>query len=179
MRFLKPLLLLGLVLGLGFWLWTLVFPSPQKVIRKHLLKTAQLASFTTQEGALARVANVQSFANQFANPVEVNLDVPGVRGRLEIARDELLQYAGGARANLASLKVSFLDINVAVGPDKESATADLTLHVSTPEEPNFAVQEIKIVLRKVNGQWLITRVETVKTLTQLKSAISYSLAAAA
>ena len=62
------------------------------------------------------------------------------------------------------LTVEFLDINVTVGPDQKSAVANLTAKAKVPGE-DFMVQELKFTLKKIQGAWLILRVETVKTLS--------------
>jgi hypothetical protein len=51
-----------------------------------------------------------------------------------------------------------------VGPDKQSAVADLTVEAKVSGERDPIVWEMKFTLRKTDGQWLITRVETVRTL---------------
>jgi hypothetical protein len=65
------------------------------------------------------------------------------------------------------MKVQFPDINITVAPDKQSAVADLTIAVSIAGEHDSIVQEMKITLQKISGQWLIIRVETVRTLSIL------------
>ncbi len=72
-----------------------------------------------------------------------------------------------SRSAAGSLNVKFLDINVIVAPDRQSATADLTVDANISDQPNTIVQEMKFTLRKIGGHWLITRVETVRTLSIL------------
>ena len=50
-----------------------------------------------------------------------------------------------------------------MAPDRQSAVADLTAKAAVPGQKDFEVQEMKFVLKKINGEWLITRAETVKT----------------
>ena len=66
---------------------------------------------------------------------------------------------------MSGLSVEFLDINVTVEPDRKSAAADLTLKARVAGEKDLIVQELKFTLRKIDGTWLIIRVETVKTLS--------------
>jgi hypothetical protein len=63
------------------------------------------------------------------------------------------------------LKVKFPDINVTVAPDKQSAVADLTVEANISGERDPMVQEMKFTLQKIDGKWLITRVETVRTIS--------------
>ena len=63
------------------------------------------------------------------------------------------------------MKVEFPDVNVTVGPDKLSAVADVAVKVQAAGEKDFYVQEMKLTFQKIGGDWLITRVETVRTLS--------------
>jgi hypothetical protein len=154
------LVLLGAAL---YWFWP---ASPEHIIKKQLVEVAKLASFGANEAPLAKLSNSQKLTLHFANELEILIDVPG-RAHQQVfhTHDELLQAAMGARSTLGSLQVEFLDINVIVGPDKASAVADLTARIFIAGDKDFIVQEMKFSLRKIDGEWLIYRVETVKTLS--------------
>lgn len=158
------LLVFAALAGLAVWLYFILFPSAEKQVRKHLLETATAASFVANEGPLAQAGNIASFAGCFADPVQVKVSVIGGEHEASLGRDELLQIAAHARNQFGSLKVQFLDITVTVATDKVNADADLTVRGSIPGDANYLVQEMKFTLRKLNGHWLITRVETVKVL---------------
>lgn len=159
------LILLAALIALGVWLWGILFPSPEKIIRKRLAKVAAAASFVPNEGSLTRMVNVTTFGGYFSSDAQVSLDAPG-RERHEISgRDEITKVAMAARNTLSSLKVEFLDMNVSVSDDNQSATVDLTAKADTATEKNFVVQEMKFILKKIDGEWLITRVETVHPLS--------------
>ena len=64
--------------------------------------------------------------------------------------------------HLGSLKVEFPDVSVTVAPDKLSAVADVAVKVQAAGEKDFHVQEMKFTFQKIGGDWLITRVETVR-----------------
>ena len=70
---------LGMVIlaGLGVWLWTILFPSPQKIIRQRLEAIAKCVSFAPGEGQLVGLAGAEGLAGYFATNVEINLEVPG------------------------------------------------------------------------------------------------------
>jgi hypothetical protein len=157
------ILLLTLVLGIGLLAWRFFFPGPERVIRKRMDEIAKLASFQANEGPLARVANVQKLTSFFSGDVEVMLDVRGNQAQTFSGRATLLQAAMGVRTALSSLTVEFLDVNVAVDPDKMSAVVHLTAKGKVPGD--MQVQELKMILKKIDGDWLITRIETVKTLS--------------
>ncbi|MGD0746008.1 MAG: hypothetical protein ABSA45_12720 [Verrucomicrobiota bacterium] len=158
------LVLFAALLALGVWLWFVLFPSPEKIIRRRLTELARAASFSPGEDDLARLAAAESLAGYFATNVEVNLDVPG-RGPISLAgRDEIKQADLGAHAGLSGLKVQFPDINITIAPNKQSAVADLTVEASIAGERDTIVQEMKFTFQKTDDGWLIARVETVRTL---------------
>jgi hypothetical protein len=159
------IILLAALVALGVWLWFVLFPSPEKIIRQRLTKLARTASFSSDEGNLARLAAAQSVAGFFATNVEINLDVPGRLQHRLVGREEIQQAALGARSTLSGMSVHFPDINVTVAPDKQSAVADLTVEASIAGERDTIVQEMKVTLQKTDDGWLITRIETVRTLS--------------
>ena len=155
---------LAALVAAGLWLWAVLFPSPEKVVRQRLATVAQRASFTADESALARLADAESLAGYFSTNVEIDLDVPGRIQHTILGRDEITQTAAAARSTVSSLSVKFLDVTLTIGPDKQSAVADLTLQAQVAGERDMIVQELKITLQKIDGQWLIVKVETVRTL---------------
>ena len=158
-------ILLAALVALGVWLWFVLFPSPEKIIRQRLTELARTASFSSGEGDLARLAAAQKLAGFFATNVEVDINVPGRVQHPFVGRDEIKQAALGARSTLRGLKVTFPDISVMVAPGKQSAVADLTVEVNIAGERDSIVQEMKFTFRKTDDGWLITRVETVRTLS--------------
>jgi len=160
------LILLAALAGLGVWLWMIFFPSPEKIIRQRLGKVASEVSFAADEGTLARLASAENLANYFTTNVEVNIDTREGDRQEFIGRAQITRAALAARSQLGSLKVKFLDVVVTVAQGKQSATSDLTVDANISGQPEAFVQEVKITFQKFNGQWLITRVETIRTLSR-------------
>ena len=79
-----------------------------------------------------------------------------------IDRGDILIKDGKIAAVGGTLKVEFVDVLLTLAPDKQSAVADLTARMQ-PAGGELNVQEIKLTLKKVDGQWLVTRAETVRT----------------
>ena len=165
MKFTLRLALLAATIAAGVWLWTIFFPSPEKIIRKQIARLATAASFNSNEGTLVVLNKAEKLAGFFSTNVEVNLDVPGRFQHSFAGRDEITQAAAAAHSAVGGLKVEFLDPDLEVGADKESATADLTLKAQAVGDKDFIVQEMKFTFQKIDGDWLITRVETVRTLS--------------
>jgi hypothetical protein len=164
----KSLRLVGAaaLIGLGVWGWFIIFPSPEKVIRSRLDRLAGTVSFEPKDGIIVRGYRAEKAAGFFTPDVEVSLDVRGTEPMIFSGREEIRQRALGGARLLRGLKVEFLDINVMLGPDKQTAIANLTAKWTLSGDREFNVQEFNFKLKKVDGEWLIYRVETVKTLSQ-------------
>jgi hypothetical protein len=162
-KVLKIILVL-LVLALGVWLWTVLFPKPEQVIRNRLNKLAKLGSFSTSEGNIARVAKVEALGRLFAENAEVKVEIPGVDSETFSNREELMQFAMAAKHATEGVKAEFLDMNVEMRDADQSAVVDLTLKAKVGSENDLVVQELKFTLKKIDGDWLITHVEPVRPL---------------
>jgi hypothetical protein len=165
MKIILRVVLLAIVITAGVWLWTVFFPSAQKVIRQQLAAVARDASSNPNQNPLVSAANAQMLAAHFSTNVAVQLDVPGRVQHTFNSREEIAQAAVFASSSANGIQVQFLDVNVTVGPDQQSAVADLTLKAQAAGDKDFTVQEMKVTLQKTDGKWLITRVETVRTLS--------------
>ena len=164
MKIIIRIVLLAALAALGVWLWTVLFPSPEKVIRRRLMELARTVSSSSNESDLTRLAAARSVAGFFASTVELNVDLPEL-GQRTLDREELTQLALLARSRAGGVHVKFPDITITVAPDKQSAVADLTVEANVSGERDSIVREMKFTLRKTDGQWLITRIETIRTLT--------------
>lgn len=159
---LRTVLVVALI-ALASGMWGLLFPSPEKVIRQRLAEVARDVSFGPDENPLALANRAGNLLALFSTNVEVNIDVPEHRQTFE-GRDELMQAAAGAHASTSRLKVEFLDMTVTVAPDKQSATASAVVKVETAGNKDNVMQPLKFSLQKSGRDWLVTRVDTLRTL---------------
>ena len=159
------LILLAAVAGGLIWLWTILFPSPQKVIRGRLLALAHTVSSSGDESDLARLAAARNVASYFAPEVELNVQMPQIGQRTSIDQEEITQAVLVGRARAGGVQVRFPDVTVTVASDRQSAVADATLEARLSGDSDTVLQELKFTLRKIEGRWLITRVETVRVLS--------------
>jgi hypothetical protein len=162
-RIIRLVLLAGLI-ALALWSWGFFFPSPQKVIEKHLLKLARLASFSSKDGNFKKLADTERIGSLLAQNVHVVLDVPGVRGQIFDNREELLQATLAARAAVKDLQAEFTDIGIILNPDHHSAVALVTVKAKIGGEPDLVVEAFKFTFKDTNDDWLITALESVKPL---------------
>ena len=168
MKLAMRLLGLAALIVLGVWLYTILFPGPEKLIRKRLAKVASLASFGTGEGLIRRAANINELADCFASEIEISVDLRQGSHHELAGRDGIIETAGAARAHWKWLRVEFLDVNPVVASDKQSAVVSLIAKVKTPEDPDFAALDMRVTFKKINGEWRIIRVETIKTLARIR-----------
>ncbi len=153
-------------LALGFWLYTVLFPSDESVIRKRLQTIARLASFKPGEGDLARLANVSQLTAFFTPDISMRFE--GTRPELQnlSGRDTLRQLFMVARANLQRMSVRFPDMIVTVNPDGRAAMVDLTMVADVNADKDVILQELKLDMTKEDGTWRVSRVETIKALNR-------------
>ncbi|HXF09303.1 MAG TPA: hypothetical protein VN625_00870 [Desulfuromonadaceae bacterium] len=165
MKIIFRLLLAAGFIALSAWLWTILFPSPDKAIRHRLDEIARTASFIADESPLLIAGKAQKMAGYMSTNIEVTLDVAGEVPHKLSGRDEIQQAAAGAHMATRSLVVQFLDPEVVVGADKQSATVNLTVKAQPDGQKDFIVQQMRFTFRKMNGEWLVTRIETVRALS--------------
>lgn len=166
MKLALRIVLFGIGVALSVWLWRYFHPSPQDAIRRRLADVARTASYTEPGGLIARAAKAQKLASYFAPEVAVRIDLPDQTRHEAASRDEIMQRMLVLRTFFRSFKVDLLDPNILLGADQKSASVDLTLRAKTAGDEFLIVQEIKCTLRQVDGEWIIIRVETVKTLNR-------------
>ena len=155
---------LAAVTALGFCLWIIFFPSPEKMVLRKISSLATTATFSAADGNIARANKASNFVGYFAVDAQIIIDGSGQTARTLSGRDEIRESALGGFGGISALKVQFLDVTVRIGTDKETADVDCTVRALAGDSKDFGVQEMHFQLKKVDGTWLITRTETVKTL---------------
>jgi hypothetical protein len=156
-----------ILIALGILSWHILFPSPQTAIRSRLKNLAQVASFKPKDGNFARISKARHFPEFFTPDVVINVEIRGY-GETTLTGIEQLQDAQRVVLNpqwIGGVDVELEDISVDVGADKRTAVANLTLKVTVEGQPDFIVKELNVSFKKVDRQWVIYRVDTVKTLS--------------
>lgn len=151
----------GLIASGLYWAWQAVFPGPERVVAKRMKEIRALVSFGPNEGALAKLSNSQQLVSRFTSDVEIVLDggsyTVGIKGV-----DELRTAVMQARSRFTSLTVRFFDPVVRV--EGEKAKVDVTARADIAGEKDPYIQELLFTFRKLGRDWLVSRVEPVKTL---------------
>ena len=125
---------------------------------------AATATFSADASNLTRAGKANNLVSMFASDAQIILDASSGGGHTFSGSDEIRAAAIGGFGSLPSLKVEFLDATAKVSPDQQNAEVNCTAKISAGASKDFGVQEIRFQLKKTDGSWLITRVETVKTL---------------
>lgn len=165
-RVVQVLILAALVI-FGCWLWTFLFPTEEAVIRNRLNGLARTLSFKSGSGMLSQAFQAQKAAEFFTTDVDVEVNVAGYDPMNMHGREEVQQATMLARSRLTSLKVDFPDMNITIDPGGQTAKVNLTGKAEIPGERDISAQEFNFLLKKVDGKWLIYKVETVKTLSEV------------
>jgi len=155
---------LVILLGLGWLNWQHFFPNEERRIRRMLDDLAQTASIPASQSVVGMGIAVDKLLSYVTVDIQVDVDVPGEGRHAFSGREEIRDAALLAHRNLSDLKVQFLDVNVALAADKRTATVELTAKATQKGAKEFLVQEVKMQLRKEDGQWRVSRAETVKVL---------------
>lgn len=165
MKTIFRLILLTAIAALGFWLWTILFPSPEKIIRQRLTDLARAATFGAQDSAIARGLKAQRLATFFSTDAQLIFDAPGMGQHTLSGREEIRENATAAFQSIPLLRVEFLDTNIRLDAGRRDAEVALTAKVTSGDTKDFGVQEMRFLFKKIDGQWFIVRAETVKTLS--------------
>ena len=152
------------VLLLGVWIYRILFPNDEKLIRQLLAEAAETAAVKPNENPLFKIAGASKLVGFFSPDAVLKLEMAGVDTRTLDSPDELRQAVTAARASLQEAKFQLHEVQVIVGPDLQSATAQLVAIAYLNGSGDPLVQELKIQLKKIDRSWKIARVETVKSL---------------
>jgi hypothetical protein len=64
-------LLIVLVVAAG-WLWTVLFPSPEKIVLRRIAALAATATISPGEGTITRAGKASSFIGYFSTDAEIS-----------------------------------------------------------------------------------------------------------
>ena len=153
-------LIAAAVAGYFVWIWT--HPSREEAIRKQMEKLAETLVAKPGEGNFARVAGINKTLSFFTSNIYINGEgIPQVNESIS-GQTELQQALFAARSRLDGA-ITFNEIHVEVGPESTNARVNFNAvaRVSGQTEPYS--QDLKAEFVKVDGKWLISRVDPIGT----------------
>ena len=165
MRLAIRLILLAVTIGLCTWLWIYLYPTPQEAIRRQLVALAKSATLEKTEGNIAAALHANAFSEFFGREVALNME-PRAMFPDSVERSEIAKIMLRLRTESRSLDVKILDPIITVGANEKSAIVELTVNVAAEGDRHLLVQEMKFTMKEVEGDWIIVRVETVRTLNR-------------
>jgi len=156
------LLVLLLVAGLAILALRGYLESDRRQIERQFERLAEAASVQGTESPIAQIAQAAQVARFFTDDIVLRL---GQDSSSVIAgRDALVALAAQARRR-GAMQVMFDDVQVSVGgPDSASVYTTVTATGASLQSEVVEAREISVTLQKVDGEWLIARVEGVRTL---------------
>lgn len=96
--------------------------------------------------------------------VDISVDIPRYQHHSSATRDQIVQGIAAVNSS-GGMTVKFQDILVTISADGETAQAEMTVEVQSPGQSDITVQQMRFTLRKTEGKWLITRVQTIRPLS--------------
>jgi SnoaL-like domain len=155
------LVLVGSLLAYRWW------TSPERQIRRVLAGVAGGLSHDTPTSALGAAAAASALQSYFAPDVTVELTRPTTVLK---GRDHVLATAVRLRAFMPAMRVEFVDQQITVAADNQSADVDCTAMATLQDragQESVDAREVIISLRNVDGRWVISHGRAVEVLEPL------------
>lgn len=164
-RLLLALSLGCLVLGAGVTWWLQNDPQARAIrhIHRQLDDLATEVSCSPNEAVLRRLSYPSRVARFFTDPTELDVGDGERTLRGKHTRSYLEEIAAGTRAAFQGLRVQFLDVKITL-LDPHHATAYLTAKIEFATDKDYSIQEFQLSLAEQNGDWLIEKSESVRTM---------------
>jgi len=162
---LRAALLGALLVTMGVTCGCVLFGEEREIARR-LNELAETASVDVDENPVIRMANAARVGRYFTEDglIERGENAAPIQGR-----GAVVALAAQARTAVEDLRIRFTDVEIRVS-GSDTAVAHLTLVVSGrgEEKPSTGssidARELRLTFRKIDGDWLIARVESLETL---------------
>jgi len=150
--------LLAVLIGVGAYRW---WTGEEHIIKERLNSLAVVLS-PSGDSEFTTISRIGQLRGYFAPDVRVHFG-----GDEVISRDAVLALLARWQPPSKNLKVEFVDVSVTV--EEDTALASLTAKISNTdasaaEDPIADAREGVLTLRKLNGEWVISSVESTETL---------------
>src|SRR5262245_17877584 len=150
--------LVAVLIGVCAYRW---WTGEEHIIKERLNSLAAILS-PSGDSQFSTISRIGQLRGYFAPDVRVH-----VGGDEIVSRDAVLALLARWQPPSKSLKVEFVDVSVTV--EEDTALASLTAKISNTDasaaEDSIAdAREGVLTLRKLNGEWVISSVESTETL---------------
>jgi hypothetical protein len=156
----KPVaLILGaLFVGAAIFKW---WPSDERAIRRQLDALADTLTMPSTDSELARVTRLAELPHYFAPDVRIRFGSQSI-----VSREVLMGLAQRWTPPPGGIFVGLVDTTIDVG-DHDAAEVSLTVNLSSHDartgEAIVDTREAKVGFVKLDGDWVITSVESRET----------------
>lgn len=150
--------LLAVLIGVWAYRW---WTGEEHIIKERLNSLAVVLS-PSGDSEFTTISRIGQLRGYFAPDIRVHFG-----GDEVISRDAVLALLARWKPPSKNLKVEFVDVSVTV--EEDTALASLTAKISNTdasaaEDPIADAREGVLTLRKLNGEWVISSVESTETL---------------
>lgn len=154
---------IGLATAFGVYRW---WNGPERQIRRVLDQLAETVSHETPVTGLQAVTRATRLRELTAPNVVATPGRPF--GPIE-GRDALMAAAARLISATAGLDVEFVDVNIAVGPARDTATVDLTAKTTVRDRGQETVdaREVMIEFAYLEGRWVMIRAHSIEALERI------------
>lgn len=156
----KNSLFLIVALSLAFILYSCFSVSVEDQILQRMEELRTIAEINELQHPLEQAATARRMGNFFTDPASFDFRDAGYEEIRNLTRQELIQHIARGRAKMQSLEIDLSQSRVTVQQD--SATVEFTGSAlgSMPsiEGQFLEIHRIRILLEKIDGDWLIESV---------------------
>lgn len=153
--------LLGLAVLWGLWY---AFPTRERQVKRQLKALSHWASKDGKEGALAMAQRAGDANRFFAPTCTWKAEAYNLSGRF--SPEDISRMALAARYRMDRISLRLYDVHVDFR-DKDTADVDATVRLQGMSKDGDAVNEtheVRCVLKKTDGRWLLEDVTVVQVL---------------
>jgi hypothetical protein len=152
------------IVAVAGWIWTTWRPDEERQIRARLSSLAEEFNTSAADG-LGLVAKAARMGTYFSDDVTIDL---GPGSAAIVGRDTLMGMAARLQPRTSVYTLSLDDVAIDVAPEKRTAKVALTLIITRTSgvtgKESLDAREFSVDLRKLDGEWRISRAAAVDTL---------------
>jgi hypothetical protein len=160
----KYLLAVLLLVVLGVLAAVYLAGSEEKKVKGQFRHLSELVAKGSGENMFTAAGKVKKIAALFANACELHVSAHSLSGRY--TPEEISGHALQARAQFSTLALDFYDLDLSF-PEREIARVHCTARLtgrSTTAERVDEIRELDCLLKKVQKEWLFTKIDVVEVL---------------